>query len=303
MKIGELIRLTGIRRGKYYDWKERLGIENNHNGKLPKASWLIPEEKESIMDYARGYIAINSYYIRDGYRRIAYMGLDENKFAVSPSSVYRILKESGLLNKWRGKQSKKGTGYIQPLAPHREWHTDIKNVQVNGNKYYLISVLDGYSRYVVHHELRERMEVFDTELVIQKAHEKYPEAKPKIISDNGGQYISKEFERYMDYVGLLHVRTSVCYPQSNGKIERFHRSLSQECLRTKSMTNLDAARVQVGKYIDYYNNHRLHSALLYLRPIDYLTGNIDELLKVRQDKLDKAAQTRMKYWKENKVVG
>jgi putative transposase len=146
------------------------------------------------------------------------------------------------------------------------------------------------------------MTELDVELTIQRAHEKYPDKKPKLISDNGGQYVSKDFQLYMKEIGLLHVRTSPNYPQSNGKIERFHRSLEYECIRTKSMINIDDAKKQIAGYVNYYNNHRLHSALSYLRPVDFLTGNVEELLKVRQNKLDRATENRVKYWKNKKDV-
>lgn len=298
-----LIELTGIGRFKFYDWQKRLGIENHHNGPIPKSHWITPDERKSIIDYARKYISSNSYYLKDGYRRIAYMGLDENAFAVSPTTVYRVLSKVGLLNKWKGNhRSSKGSGYRQPLMPHQEWHTDIKYINFHGTFLFFISIMDGYSRYIIHHELRLSMEELDVEITLQKAHEKYPDKKPKIISDNGSQYVSKDFQLYLKEIGLQHIRTSPAYPQSNGKIERFHRSLEDECIRTKSMINLEDARNQVAKYIDHYNNHRLHSALHYLRPVDFLNGNVDELLKVRQEKLDLATEKRNSFWRKKEVA-
>lgn len=295
--------MTGISRDKFYSWQKRLGMENNHNGSVPKSHWLTPEERKAIIDYARNYISLNSYYLKDGYRRIAYMGLDANIFAVSPTSVYRVLSKAGLLNKWKGKHtSSKGFGYHQPTAPHQEWHTDIKYINFQGTFLFFISVMDGYSRYILHHELRASMSEYDVEITIQRALEKYPDKKPRIISDNGGQYLSKDFQIYLREVGLQHIRTSFNYPQSNGKIERFHRSLEEECVRTKSMINLDDARNQIDKYIAHYNEHRLHSALFYLRPVDFLNGNVDELLKIRQVKLDRATEKRVKYWSDKKVA-
>lgn len=303
LKVSKLITMTGISRSKYYKWRERLGIDNNHNGKIPKAHWLTPAERESIIDYARKYIESNSYYLKDGYRRITYNGLDENKFAVSPSSVYRVLSQSGLLNKWQGKlNSSKGYGYRQPQEPHQEWHTDIKFINFKGTFLHFISVMDGYSRYILHHELRIAMTEYDVEITIQRAHEKYPDKKPRLISDNGSQYMSKDFGIYLKEIGLQHIRTSLHYPQSNGKIERFHHSLEDECVRIKSMISLDDARKQIDKYIEHYNNHRLHSSLFYLRPVDFLKGNVDELLAIRQGKLDNATKNRTKYWSEKKVV-
>jgi len=126
--ITEIIKMLGIGKGKYYQWRLRLGTENNHNGKQPKQHWLTPEKRQSIIDFARSYISTNQYYLHDDYRRIPYMGIDANKFACSPATVYRVLSKSGLLSKWKGKRhSSKGTGYRQPNEAHKEWHTNIKS--------------------------------------------------------------------------------------------------------------------------------------------------------------------------------
>lgn len=290
-----------ITRSKYYSWLDRVGTDNQHNGKQPKSHWLTPDERDAILSYAKTYIGSHQYYLQDGYRRIAYMGIDDNIFACSPSSVYRILSKAGLLSKWRNKhKSTKGTGFKQPLSPHQEWHTDIKYINYRGTFLFFIGVMDGYSRYIVHYELRENMTEYDVEMVMQRAVEKYPDKKPKLITDNGSQYLSKDFQNFLKEVGLAHVKTSPSYPQSNGKIERFHRSLEEECVRTTSMIDLDDAKKQVAQYVYHYNNHRLHSALFYLRPIDFLEGDVDALLKARQEKLDLASKNRQKYW-ENKI--
>lgn len=302
--IMTMLRMLSISHSKYYDWKNRFSKENNHNGKIPKQHWLTPEEIQAIIDYAKENVCENIHHLRDGYRRIAYGGIDAGLFAASPTSVYRVLKNAGILNQWLGKKTtSKGTGFNQPNAPHKEWHTDIKFVNYHGTFLFFISVIDGYSRYIVHHELRTSMTEADVQITIQKAHEKFSDKRPKIISDNGGQYISKDFGNYLQNLKFNHVRTSPNYPQSNGKIERFHRSLNEECLSKRSFINLDDARKQIAEYIDFYNNKRLHSSLNYLRPIDYLTGNPAELLKVRQCKLDDATEKRAKYWEEQKNVG
>ncbi len=299
----KLIGMIGIGSSKYYDWVARAGSPNKHNGKMPKSHWLTPEEKRAIVDYANSYIRENSYYLRDGYRRVCYSMIDDNICAASPSSVYRVLKSAGLLNRWKGKKtSSKGCGYRQPLAPHMEWHTDIKYVNFKGTFLFFISVMDGYSRYIVHHELRASMTEHDVEVTVQKALEKYPGHKPKIISDNGSQYVSKDFQVFLKEVGLQHIRTSPSYPQSNGKLERFHRSFEEECIRPNSLINIEDARRQVEKYVYHYNNKRLHSSLFYLRPVDFLNGNVEELLSNRQKKIDTATEARAKYWKKKKNI-
>jgi putative transposase len=151
--------------------------------------------------------------------------------AVSPSSVWRVLSQAGLLSKWNGKPSKKGTGFAQPLEAHQHWHIDVSYLNISGTFYYLCSILDGYSRYIVNWDIRESMTEAGIEIILQGATELYPEARPRIISDNGPQFIAKDFKEFIRISGMTHVRTSPFYPQSNGKIERWHKSLKGECIR------------------------------------------------------------------------
>jgi len=287
IKLQKILIMIGISSSKYYCWIEREGKTNNHNGKIPKKHWCLDWEREAIINYAKAHTG-------QGYRRLTYMMIDANIVVVSPSTTYRVLKSAGLLNRWnRVKRSAKGSGFIQPTAPHQHWHTDIKYVNFRGTFLFLISVIDGYSRYIVHHELRQNMQEFDVQITIQRALEKYPGYKPRIISDNGSQYISKDFAEYLKLVGLQHVRTSVAYPQSNGKIERYHRTIKEECLMKTSLINLDDARKQIASYVDYYNTKRLHSSLYYLTPEDFLSGRVDERLNERELKLKNARKNRI----------
>ncbi len=283
---GKLLQLIGISSSKYYSWVDRKDKVNNHNGIIPKQHWILDWERHAIINYAKEHFG-------EGYRRLTYMMIDDNIAAVSPSTTYRVLKSAGLLNRWNQvKKSSKGSGFIQPTAPHQHWHNDIKYVNFRGTFLFLISVIDGYSRYIVHHELRLNMQEYDVELTVQKALEKYPGVKPRLITDNGPQYISKDFAEYLKLAGLQHIRTSIAYPQSNGKIERYHRTIQQECIQATSMINLDDAREQIAKFIDYYNNKRLHSSLFYLTPNDFLNDRITEKLDERNVKLLLAKKAR-----------
>jgi transposase InsO family protein len=107
------------------------------------------------------------------------MMLDAGIVAVSPSRVWRVLSQAGLLSKWKGKPSKKGTRFEQPLAAHQHWHIDVSYINISGTFYYLCSILDGYSRYIVHWELRENTTEADIEIIMQGAKEQYPEARPR----------------------------------------------------------------------------------------------------------------------------
>jgi transposase InsO family protein len=118
------------------------------------------------------------------------MMMDADIVAVSPSSVYRVLRGAGLMRPWNGKASQKGSGFVQPLKPHEHWHVDVSYINICGAFYYLCGQLDGCSRYIVNWDIREAMTEGDVEIIIQRAHEKYPEAKPRVISDNGPQFIA-----------------------------------------------------------------------------------------------------------------
>jgi transposase InsO family protein len=134
------------------------------------------------------------------------------------------------------------------LAAHQHWHIDVSYLNIGGTFHYLCSILDGFSRYIVNWDIRESMTEADIEIILQGAKEKYPEVRPRIISDNGPQF--KELIRTS---GMTHVRTSPFYPQSNGKIERWHRSLKGECIRPGTPLSLDDARHLVSGYVDHYN--------------------------------------------------
>jgi putative transposase len=196
------------------------------------------------------------------------------------------------LSKWNGKPSKKSTGFEQPLTAHQHWHIDVSYINISGTFYYLCSILDGCSRYVVNWDLRESMTEADIEIILQAAKEKYPEARPRIISDNGPQFIAKDFKEFIRISGMTRVRTSPYYPQSNGKIERWHKSLKGECIRLGTPLSLEDAQRLVEDYVGHYNDVRLNSAVGYITPKDMLAGRQQEIYAGRDRKLEEARKRR-----------
>jgi transposase InsO family protein len=275
----------GLATSKFHQWRRRYGKANEHNGKIPRDWWLEDWEKQAI-------VAFHDRHCLEGYRRLTFMMLDDDVVAVSPSSTYRVLKAAGRLDRRRGTASKKGTGFVQPKGPHKHWHVDISYVNLGGTFYFLFTVLDGYSRYIVHWEIREGMKEADTETVIQRALEKYPGEKPRIISDNGPQFVAKDFKEFIRFMGLTHVRTSPYYPQSNGKMERWYGSIKRECIRPACPSSLQEALRLVASYVDRYNHVRLHSALGYITPADKLNGLDQEIFAERDRKLEEARERR-----------
>ncbi len=277
----------GITPSKWYDWCRRYGCINEHNAWVPRDFWLEAWEKEAILAY-------HDEHRIDGYRRLTYMMLDADVVAVSPSTVYRLLRDHGRLRRWNGTPSKKGQGFTPPRAPHEHWHIDVSYINLAGTFYYLCSVLDGFSRSIVHWDLRESMTEQEVEVILQGARERYPQAQPRIISDNGPQFVAKDFKEFIRFCGMTHVRTSPYYPQSNGKIEGFHKTVKNECIRPRTPLSLEEAQRQLTEYITHYNEVRLHSAIDYISPKDKLEGRAEKILQDRDRKLHLARAQRQR---------
>lgn len=280
-----LLAWIPISTSKFHDWKRRFGKVNEHNARVPRDHWLTDDEKEKIRAFARGHPL-------EGYRRLTFMMLDADVVAGSPASVYRVLKAAGLLAGSSPVPSKKGTGFVQPLKPHEHWPVDVSYLNIAGTFYFLCSVLDGCSRFIVHHEIREKMEESDGEIIVQRAREAHPGVTPRIISDNGPQFLAKDFKEFIRIAGMTHVKTSPYYPQSSGKIERWHKTLKGDGIRLQVPLSLDDARRIVGEYTTHYNTVRLHGAIGYVTPRNKLDGQDQEIFDARDRELDGARQRR-----------
>ena len=180
----------------------------------------------------------------------------------------------------------------QPPQPHQHWYTDVSYISVCATFYYLCSVLDGYSRFLVHWDLRESMTEADIEIILERTKERYPAFKPRIISDNEPQFVAKDFKEFIRISGITHVRTSPYYPQSNGKIERWHKSLKGGCIHPGAPLPLEDARRLIKSYVEHYYNVRLNSAIGYITPKDMLARHQQEIQAERDRKLEAARQQR-----------
>ena len=218
LAVTRVVGWVGIARGKFFDWCQRYGQANEHNALVPRDHWIEDGERQAILDYF-------DRHPLEGYRRLTFMMLDDDIVAVSPATTYRVLARAGRLDRWARTPSKKGTGFVQPLRPHEHWHIDVSYLNLGGTFYYLCSVLDGASRAIIHWDLRESMKEQEVECILERAKELYPEARPRIISDNGPQFVAKDFKEFIRLSGMSHVRITPYYPQSNGKIERWHQTL------------------------------------------------------------------------------
>ena len=180
----------------------------------------------------------------------------------------------------------------QPARPHEHWHVDITCINVSGTFYYLCAVINGYSRYLVHWDIRPAMLEADIEVILQRATELHPGATPRIITDNGPQFIAKDFKEFIRVKGMTHVRTLPYYPQSNRRLERWNKTLKVCATRPRTPLSLDDARRIVEEFVNTYNKERLHSAIGYITPADKLAGREDAIFAERDRKLEDARALR-----------
>jgi len=149
-----------------------------------------------------------------------------------------------------------------------------------------------HSRYLLHWEWRESMTEQDIEIVLLRAHERFPGAQPRIFSDSGSAFIARDFKTFIRQAVMIHGRTSPYYPQSNSKIERFHRTLKNDAIRRFEPSDPEQARQVIARFVEHYNQMRLHSAIGYVTPADKLSGRKSEIWDSRDRKLEQARDLR-----------
>jgi len=276
-------------------WMGRRGIETKHNNNIPKNYFLTPQEIAAIVMYC----AANQL---KGYRMQCWEMVDKNVAFVSCGSVYNVIKRYNLGKKWAEVAEMKKRGFDQPKAVHEQWHIDFSYIRIDGAFYYFLGILDGFSRKMLNFRLCENMTGINAEILVVETKELYPEANnARIISDNGSQFISKDFEELLALLEFGHTLTSANHPQSNGKLERFNRTLKSEHVRRSAYLNYQDACIRMAQWIAYYNCERLHSAIYYLTPNDVFNGRTSVRLAERKEKLHTAYIKRREYWQTKNV--
>ena len=277
----------GLTRSVYYDWLEREREGSLADRMVVPRSPLValPDEIEAATAYAKAHP-------REGYRRLAWMMVDEDVVYLTPSTVYRILDRYDLLYRWKRPELGQGKRIPEATYPNEVWHVDLMYLWVKGRWYFLVSLLDSYSRYIVHWELALSMRAQEVAEITATALERVPGKKPRIIRDNGAQFVAKEWREVIRHFELEEIPIRVRHPESNGRIERYHRSVREEGLSDTELEDFYQARDLLAQWVKNYNEERLHSALHYLRPVDYYLGNPEALLNERKRKLQDAAARR-----------
>jgi len=250
---------------------------------------ILDEEVQRVIDYRRSSEEIRNM----GYRKLTWKMIDEGVAFLTESSVYRILSMFKLLGKaFKENDGAKKEYENKPQYVHHHWHTDIAYVTMSGVHYYLVFMLDGFSRYLLHWELLTDMTGLSVELFTQRTIDKYPEASPMVIHDNGSQFISHDFKCILSENNCIDVPTRRKHPETNGKAERFVGLIRTEALRPNSPSYYGEGIKVIEKFVDEYNNNRYHAGIDYLKPVDVFYGRGPAILATRREKLKQARQDR-----------
>lgn len=277
-----------VPRTTFYRWYDKYlegGVEALED-KSPKPSRVwnrIPDDiRDRIVDMALENPELSP-------RELAVRFTDTQAYFVSEASVYRLLKAHDLITSpafvviKASSEFKDKTSRINQL-----WQTDFTYIKVIGwGWFYLSTILDDYSRYIITWTLCTTMKASDVTETLEQAlqasgcDQVEVQHKPRLLSDNGASYISGELAEWLDDNGMDHVRGAPYHPQTQGKIERWHQTLKNRILLENYFLPGDL-KAQIGRFVTYYNHHRYHESLSNLTPADVYFGRGETILLERE---------------------
>jgi putative transposase len=288
----------GVPKSTYYRWlrrKDEGRLDDKKGGSAVPWNKLRPEEEASILAQARALPELSA-------RQLAWRIVDREGLYVSESTVYRILKREGLIKPAEIIGFEASQEYHRKTkSPNELWATDCAYLRVVGwGWYYLVTVMDDFSRYILAWDLKSDMAAGSLIDVVQQAVDATGmtdvpvEDRTALLSDNGPGYLSYQFNEYLRLVGIRHINASICHPQTNGKIERYHRTLRGDVglVSYEMPSELEAA---VKSFVHYYNYQRYHEGLGNIAPYDAYTGRREGILQQRKEAKIKTLMARRVY--------
>jgi putative transposase len=293
----QVLSELGIPKSTYYRWRHPT------DPKERARPWnrITPNEDRRILAIAREFPELSS-------RQLSAWITDNEGFAVSESTVYRILRREGLVKRQEVELAAADEYHTKTTHPHQMWATDASYFKVVGwGYYYLVTVLDDYSRFILGWKLQKDMSADSLIEVVQEAVDAtgmtdVPIAdRTKLLSDNGSGYISRAFRDYLHLVGIGHIRSAPFHPQTNGKVERYQQSLKKQVnqLPYELPSELEKA---IADFVDYYNYRRYHKALCDVTPADVLYGRKDQILTRRREVRMETVNRRKDYNRDSKEL-
>jgi len=281
----QALMALGIPKSSYYRWRQWQrcdGLESHSGDRGRPWNRITPEEEGKILAVAREYPELSS-------RQLSAWITDNEGFAVSESTVYRILRREGLVKRQEVQLVAGKEYHAKTTRPHQMWATDASYFRVIGwGYYYLVTVMNDYSRFILAWKLQKDMSANSLIEVVQGAVDAAGmtdvpvEDRTKLLSDNGAGYVSRSFRDYLQLVGIGHILAAPFHPQTNGKLERYHQSIKREVnqLPYELPSQLERA---IADFVDYYNYRRYHKALGNVTPADVLYGRREEILERRKE--------------------
>ena len=283
ISAAQLLCWWGISRSTFYGWSTQIPTPSRRYN----PATVLPEEEQAVIEFRRLHREV-------GYRKLCWLMNDADVVALSEPAVYKLLSKHNLLGPWNAKSSDAASEYQhKPSKVHGHWHTDIAYVKAAGIFYFLIMMLDGYSRYVLDWELMSDMTSRSVEDFLQRVRERYPLANPKLIHDNGSAFVSRDFKALVSRLGITSVHTRRNHPETNGKIERLNGTVRQEALRVTPPTSFVDAQQVIGDFVTVYNHQRLHQGINFLRPADMFLGRDKQILGQRKRRLESSRAARI----------
>ena len=304
-KVTEALKRLDIPSSTYYRWRAKMkrdGVKGLKDKKpVPKRQWnsLTPGEEKVIVSTANEFPELSC-------RELSFYITDNKEFTVSESSVYRILKREGMIRETDVHSFPAQKEYhTKPRSVNEQWQTDATYLHVEGwGWYYLISVLDDYSRKIIAWKIQDSMTAQDFIEVLEEACDKVgldKDEMPNLVSDRGPALISDDLKGYLNEQNIHHILASPYHPQTNGKIERYHKSLKSKVkLHVYGCPN--DLKAEVGKFISHYNKKRYHESLGNVSPDDVFYGKREEIIKLREEKRRLTLVRRKEYNRTSNTV-
>jgi len=290
LSVQQTLREIDVPRSSFYEWYRRYkeagydGLASRHKSR--RQVWnKIPEwEKERVLEVAREHPEKSC-------REIAWLMTDKMESFISESSVYRILKAYDLITSPVFTIVSAKDKFDHPTTRTNElWQTDFTYLKVvRWGWYYLSTVMDDYSRYIIAWQLCRTMKAEDVKNTLDMALEKtgvnyvHVVQRPRLLSDNGSCFISHELKRYLERHEIRHVRTKTYHPMTQGKIERYHRSMKNLILLDHYYAPTELSE-RIREWVDYYNHERYHEAIDNVTPADKFYGR-DRMVHERREKV------------------
>ena len=285
-------------RSTYYRWLKRQTegkLEDRKGGSLLPWNKISPEEEARVLAEARASPELSA-------RQLAWKVTDSGHTYVSESTVYRILRREGLIKPAEIIGFKAAKEYRRKTTrPNELWASDCCHLRVvDWGWYYLETVMDDFSRFILSWDLKTDMMGGSLEDVVQQAVDftgmtDVPvEDRTVLLSDNGAGYISQQFNQYLHLVGIKHITASPFHPQTNGKIERYHRTVKGE-IKQVSYDMPSDLKEAIRAFIEYYNYRRYHEGLDNVTPYDVYAGRHLEIIQRRKEVKSKTLEVRRDY--------